>query len=592
MRYLIEAARSKKLDRIIVGYAVAGWAVVQAASIATSAYLWPQWVLQLIISAALIGLPIVLIGAWTIGVRAETGGTLTPSRADIQVLAVLTGFLLVAEPLSIWAFWPRTTAPQIAQAALHIALPNSVAVLPFANASGDPGQRYFSEGIAEELIGLLARNSALRVAARTSSFYFEGKNEDIRTIAQKLNVRAVLEGSVREEGQHVRIDADLIDASNGYQLWSDSYDRELRDILALQSEIASAIARALAPRILSGGAPRAPHSIDASVYRQYLQGQYLLAQRTDETVPKALEIFRRVAARAPDFADGRAGLAYALLLQKARHPEQKELEPQLQQALTSALALDPTNPQTLTVAIEDAGNRWDWDAVIQYASILKHTGAHTAIGAHGMYFGTGMFNFADAALRWEEEFLRLDPLSVTAISSVVSAQFESGRFADAIASADRRLASHPDDFDLSDFKCVSLTFLKRFSEARAVLAGLGKAGQAAAGARFDCEFFIAAKSGDIARARAMLDAEAKARKAEHDLDSIGFLYAQVGEYAEATKWFAKAFDNRSFDFTFILGAPTPPAFFARRDWRAFTTRPDYVAWAEARERAKTALLDK
>lgn len=592
MRYLLDNARARKLDQVAVGYTVGAWAVIQATSVGASAFAWPQWALQAIIIVGVVGLPVVLIGAWVWGVRRETGGALRPGRADLHVLGIISIFLVVAGALFVWAFWPRPPVAQIAAQPLSSAPPNSVAVLPFANTSGEPNQKYFSEGITDELIGLLARNSALRVAARTSSFFFEGKNEDVRTIAQKLNVRAVLEGSVRQAGDHIRIEADLIDASNGYQLWSQSYDRDLKDILGLQSEIASAIARALAPKILGKTAVPAPRAIDPAIYREYLRGQYLLEVRTGDYIPQAIAIFRKVSAAAPDFADGHGALAYALLFAKNKSSG-ASYDDEFQRSLTRALELDPTNPQTLTVAIEDAANRWDWDTLIQYTSILKHSGTHSAIGAHGMSYALDAFNLIRPALGWEKEWLRLDPLSITARRSIRELEFTDGRYEDVIASAEALNHIRPDDFDNDGLKCVSLASLGRVNEARTILTKLRAGGAAAKSPAFDCNFFVTLKSGRIEAARTLVTPAESGNYSDlgHDEASIGFFYAQLGDYAEATKWYAKAMDDHTFAFGFYLGAVVPAAFFASPEWQAFTKRPDFSAWAAARERARSILLD-
>src|SRR4051812_45545659 len=191
VQYLVEAARSKNLDRIAIAYTVGAWAAVQAASIGAPTFSWPQWVLQAIVTAALIGLPVVLIGAWGLGVRKQGGRFLQPSRADLHVLIVLILFLLLVGTVFLWAFWPRYTPVQKSESASAVAPANSLAVLPFVNLSGDPKKEYFSDGISEELLSHLANTPQLRVAARTSSFAFKGRRTDIQTIARALHVHAI-----------------------------------------------------------------------------------------------------------------------------------------------------------------------------------------------------------------------------------------------------------------------------------------------------------------------------------------------------------------------------------------------------------------
>src|SRR5262249_1052131 len=155
--------------------------------------------------------------------------------------------------------------------------------LPFTNMSGDPSKDYFSDGISEELLNQLANVSELRVAARTSSFAFKGKNQDIRNIARALNVRAVLQGTVRDAAHHIRIAAQLTNAGDGYRLWSKTYDRDLRNILSLQDEIARAITASLTHSLLGASAkPAAGAPIDPEAYRKYLEGQSFSGRKTDE----------------------------------------------------------------------------------------------------------------------------------------------------------------------------------------------------------------------------------------------------------------------------------------------------------------------
>jgi hypothetical protein len=138
-------------------------------------YFWPQWILPSVITAALVGLPIALLGAWMVGVRAERGA-FRPSRADFQLLGILSLFLIVAAALFIWVFWPKASPAPAGQNAAAAPSPNSLAVLPFANLSGNPGKRYLSEGISDELINRLSQLPSLRVDARASSFAFEDKS--------------------------------------------------------------------------------------------------------------------------------------------------------------------------------------------------------------------------------------------------------------------------------------------------------------------------------------------------------------------------------------------------------------------------------
>ena len=149
----------------------------------------------------------------------------------------------------------------------------TVAVLPFVNASGDPANEYSPDGMTEEILNSLARSPNLRIAARTSSFQFKGRTTDIKEIAEKLGVAAIVEGSVRRNGTRLRVSAELIQASDGYQIWSESYDRQLTDVFAVQDELAHAIAHALSVRLGAGSS----HTPPVEAYDQYLRGRYAFA---------------------------------------------------------------------------------------------------------------------------------------------------------------------------------------------------------------------------------------------------------------------------------------------------------------------------
>ena len=187
------------------------------------------------------------------------GAAPTGSRhMDIALLTALGVVIALSIGQFAYEFSHQQTVPRSAASATApfstpktvSAAEASIAVLPFVNMSGDPSKEYFSDGVSEELLNDLANNPGLRVAARTSAFAFKGKNEDIQKIALTLHVRAILEGSVREIGDHLRITAQLINAADGYHLWSATYDRDLTDILVVQDDIARAITTALAQKLL------------------------------------------------------------------------------------------------------------------------------------------------------------------------------------------------------------------------------------------------------------------------------------------------------------------------------------------------------
>jgi serine/threonine protein kinase/tetratricopeptide (TPR) repeat protein len=219
----------------------------------------------------------------------------------------------------------------------------AIAVLPFINMSADPEQEYFCDGITEEIINALSRIESLHVVARTSAFAFKGKNEDIREIGRKLNVGALLEGSVRRMGDRLRVTAQLVAVADGCHLWSDRYDRDAGDVFAVQDEISSAIADTLRVKLLGAGArsPASQRSADPEAHNLFLRGRFLAAKRTREGLEKGIECFERAIAKDPEYALAYAGLANALTrlaLQWAASPA--EALPRAEKAATRALKLD------------------------------------------------------------------------------------------------------------------------------------------------------------------------------------------------------------------------------------------------------------
>ena len=219
----------------------------------------------------------------------------------------------------------------------------SIAVLPFANMSADPENEYFSDGLAEEIINALTRIDGLHVAARTSSFSFKGKAVEVGEIARRLNVRHVLEGGVRKAANRVRVTAQLIDASNGYQLWSDRYDRELADIFDVQDEIARSIVEKLRVALDAGSAARLVKATTSNMeaYQQYLRGRTMLYRR-GTWIARALECFQTAAVLDSQYAQAWAGVAdayTALCYSGYRRPDQTM--PAAVEAATRATACDP-----------------------------------------------------------------------------------------------------------------------------------------------------------------------------------------------------------------------------------------------------------
>jgi len=290
----------------------------------------------------------------------------------------------------------------------------SIAVLPFANMSADKENEYFGDGLAEEIINALAQIPGLKVTARTSAFAFRGKEQDITTIAEALRVRTVLEGSVRRSGSRVRVTAQLINAADGYHLWSDRYDREMTEAFTIQDEIAQAIARSLHEK-LSPGASAPRYQPNPSAYEAFLKARYYMSQLTPEALSRARVLLDQAIALDPGFALARQQLSYYFLLRTLwGGTSAHENLPLARRSAIDALASDPSLSQAHAILGVVAG-LYDYDWAEQERQFLLALArepvppdVHAQYGIHCLYL-TGRPHEAARALK---RVLESDPLNL------------------------------------------------------------------------------------------------------------------------------------------------------------------------------------
>jgi len=315
-RTFLAELKRRHVYRVAIAYAVVAWLLIQVATQVFPFFEIPNWVVRLVVLVSVLGFPISLIIAWAFemtpqGMKRE--GAIAPNEyiphwstrkfaALIVTIAVLaTGVLMFQLVRS------KPTSPaQITAAAMPSQ--KSIAVLPLLNESGDPGDEYFSDGLSEELIAALAQVRGLKVIGRSSSFRFKDKKEESKAIGEKLGVSTLLEGTVRKQGDQVRIVAELINAADGSELWSRTFDRELKDIFAVQSEIAMAVATSLELTVLGANEKSAQNAATKSVeaHNAYLQGHFYFERRNLEDYRKSVGFFDQAIHLDPGYA-----LAYA-----------------------------------------------------------------------------------------------------------------------------------------------------------------------------------------------------------------------------------------------------------------------------------------
>src|SRR5712671_3058715 len=380
--FLAELKR-RHIYRVAAAYAVVAWVLLQLVNNIAPVLDLPPWIARAMILLLAIGFPVALVLAWVLELKAADA---TARAATGKLDWVLIGALVVVIALVSYQQLASTDRVGTAQQSTVATAPSptppaqpsgiSIAVLPFVNLSSDKEQEFFSDGMTEEITSALAKVPNLRVVARTSAFEFKGQNRDIQTIAQALHATHVIEGSVRKEGNQVRITAQLIKAGDGTHLWTESYDRELKGVFAVQEEIAQAIAGALrVPLGLQQGENLVSNRTnDVESYDQYLRAQALVRART---LPDAIKLLESVVARDPGFAPawGLLAQAYVLVplnnlttpeplampLEEARRFVQTFAD-KAERAAREAIRLDSRNAIAFSVLARTQGRRGKWAA--------------------------------------------------------------------------------------------------------------------------------------------------------------------------------------------------------------------------------------
>src|SRR5436189_5102375 len=318
-RHFFAGLKRRHVYKVAVAYAIVGWLLIQIATQVFPFLEIPNWVVRLVIALVAIGFPIALIIAWAFEITPEgikrtedvhlPSGSSSKNRSWIYVAvigaAISVGLFFIGRYTA-----PRTSATEREHPpAVAGPLPQkSIAVLPLLNESGDPKDEYFSDGLSEELIAALAQIRELKVIGRSSSFRFKERKEEPKTIGEKLGVTTLLEGTVRKQGDRVRIVAELINAADGIELWTRTFDRELKDIFAVQQEIAAAVASSLKTTLLGSeqGSSANPATKNTEAHNAYLLGHFHSQRRNLEDFRQAVGQFDEAIRLDPNYA-----LAYA-----------------------------------------------------------------------------------------------------------------------------------------------------------------------------------------------------------------------------------------------------------------------------------------
>jgi TolB-like protein/tetratricopeptide (TPR) repeat protein len=447
----LEELKRRNVLRVAIAYLVVAWLVAQVLQLVFDSFGTPDWVMKTILVLMAAGLVFAAFFAWAFELtpegikrerdvdRARSNTNSTGRKLDFVIIAVLVtalGYFAVDK----FVLAPKQGLAQVQPAAVTAEDPPaptsvqkpSIAVLPFVNMSEDASNEYFSDGLSEEILNLLARIQGLKVIARTSSFAFKGRNEDLREIGKTLDVTHVLEGSVRKSGERLRITAQLIDVSDGSHLWSDTYDRTMTDVFAIQDEVSAAIVEALAVHV--GRAPSRGRPTDnTEAYALYLRAKAFMASNAN---PQALDLLLESVALDPGFAEAHELIALSYWYLAGTTIKSDEGQRLTFAAAEKALALDPGLPLAKTLWVSANYQDYSYLAEIEAIERLIEEQPSNGYARDMLAFDLIESGYFEEATVHARHWLELDPLAIAAYVRVAESLSASGLGVEALAVLD------------------------------------------------------------------------------------------------------------------------------------------------------------
>jgi len=448
--------KRRNVFKVVIAYVVTSWLVAQVAQLAAESFGAPDWVMKMFITLLALGFPIAIIFSWAFemtpeGIKKEKDVDRSQSITSTtgqKLNFTIIGLLVVA--LGYFAYDKFLLTPVAGEPVktadtleAENSGPQTIAVLPFVNMSEDKSNEYFSDGLTEELLNILAKIKELHVAGRTSSFAFKGKEDDLRIIGEKLNVSSILEGSVRkdEKRNRVRITAQLINVENGYHLWSETFDRELDDIFAIQEEIAREVAQALRVTLLGEDEVRLGEiaNTQMNAYDFYLQGLKSQNENSYDSLNLAVEEFQKAIALDPQYTPAQLGLISTWLSMGTTGAiTRQQASDNSLPLLTMILQREPDNSRALTLRARIYSQQRDFE---------------TAEKTH-------------------RAALNANPRDVNALRSIGSYLFGKERISESIDFLEQAAVIEPYSVDVQWQLCFYLAFLENQQDAS--LAGCGR----------------------------------------------------------------------------------------------------------------------
>jgi TolB-like protein len=482
MKNFFGELKRRNVFRVGLAYIVVSWIALQFVDVVQDPLNLPEWLPKVVIVLLAIGFPISLIISWAFELTpdglmktasVDKSESIAPRTGHKINRLIISGLSLAVVLLLAERFLPGDAEPASIVPEAQAAKP-TIAVLPFVNMSGDPEQEFFSDGMTEEILNVLAKNRALRIAGRTSSFAFKGKNEDMRVIGKELGVDYLIEGSVRKDADTVRITTQLVQAADGFHIWSETYDRKLNEIFVVQEEIAHAISDAL--KVSFGGGDsesnNANQTDNMAAYDLYLKARDAHKNRH---VPEALELARKVTEAEPDFAPGWAVYAQALALA----PNWIYLDEPMESAgayakafiaAQKALILDPNSVEALGALANVYRTRLQWhEAGDAYLKALSIDPDSPVILEDYVEFLLAVGKVGKA-LPLAQKLVSLEPQVPIYLHALVMAYWAQGDWAAALPVAEKEYTLGPDLFFMTTEYAQVLWLNGQKEKAREILA--------------------------------------------------------------------------------------------------------------------------
>jgi TolB-like protein len=514
--------KRRKVYSVAIAYVVGGWALAQGLAQVLPVFDIPNWVVRLLVVLIVLGFPVAVTLSWFFDVT-RYGIVRTPDREPSQ---------------------------RIDHADPYTSQEKSIAVLPFKDLSAGPERDYLGEGIAEEILTALSKVDNLRVAARRSSFWFKDRDAPLIEVASKLNVEHVVEGSIRRDGNRIRVTAELTECCKGFTLWSETFEREFQGIFALQDEITCAIVDALKLKLEIAPATARAHSMEA--YDLYLRGLFLSDKSTEESLRKSLEFFQSALDKDPRFARAWTGTAKSWLWLADGYIEPLEAYSKVREAAVNAISIDDSEAEA-HVYLAETKRILDWDLRGAEEEYVRAFEVDSNLTPSNYFIAAFYAAIGDRekALKYLSRTAKIDPASLWVSNFACEIYRYFGLIDEAMAAGERALQLDPTFAYGEPLLAALYREMGRFDDA----IGLYKKSQAISGR---VPFGLAITYGKMDQrdeAKEILKAACESRRGYTPGDAIAHVHVVLDEHEDAMRELQRAYEEHSSSLHFIGIAP-------------------------------------